>query len=136
MDGPHLDEPAGSSSAVEQHIVTDADIRSRRSATDVAQSVTASNPTTPENDGQVEERSDNDSEHTLESPRRSVTPPLESAPESAVPGTGTGAKTPEEKQCRICLAGPEEEAELGRLISPCLCRGSIRVREPETFKSN
>ncbi|KAJ7125657.1 hypothetical protein C8R43DRAFT_1029830 [Mycena crocata] len=28
------------------------------------------------------------------------------------------------RQCRICLAGPEE-TELGRLIKPCLCKGSI-----------
>ncbi|KAF8807323.1 hypothetical protein BYT27DRAFT_7138009 [Phlegmacium glaucopus] len=31
----------------------------------------------------------------------------------------------EEKQCRICLDGPESEPELGRLIRPCLCKGSI-----------
>jgi len=31
----------------------------------------------------------------------------------------------EEKQCRICLDGPESERELGRLIRPCLCKGSI-----------
>ncbi|KAH8922512.1 hypothetical protein BT69DRAFT_1350840 [Atractiella rhizophila] len=29
----------------------------------------------------------------------------------------------DEPQCRICFGG--EDAELGRLISPCLCRGSI-----------
>ena len=29
------------------------------------------------------------------------------------------------KQCRICLDG--EDPELGRLIRPCLCRGSITV---------
>lgn len=34
----------------------------------------------------------------------------------------------EEKQCRICLDGPEAEFELGRLIRPCLCKGSISVR--------
>ncbi|KAF7306858.1 hypothetical protein MIND_00478000 [Mycena indigotica] len=32
----------------------------------------------------------------------------------------------DERQCRICLAGPEEEAELGRMIKPCLCTGSIK----------
>ena len=32
----------------------------------------------------------------------------------------------EEKQCRICLDGPDDT--LGRLIQPCLCRGSISVR--------
>lgn len=33
----------------------------------------------------------------------------------------------EEKQCRICLDGVDAEPELGRLIRPCLCRGSISV---------
>jgi len=31
----------------------------------------------------------------------------------------------EEKQCRICHDGTESERELGRLIRPCLCKGSI-----------
>ncbi|KAH6917487.1 hypothetical protein BKA70DRAFT_1252320 [Coprinopsis sp. MPI-PUGE-AT-0042] len=31
-----------------------------------------------------------------------------------------------ERQCRICLDGTNAEIELGRLISPCLCKGSIR----------
>lgn len=31
----------------------------------------------------------------------------------------------EEKQCRICLDGLPAERELGRLIRPCLCKGSI-----------
>jgi len=30
-----------------------------------------------------------------------------------------------EKQCRICLDGTEVEVELGRLIRPCLCKGSM-----------
>ena len=33
----------------------------------------------------------------------------------------------DERQCRICFGGMEEEAVLGRLISPCLCSGSMRV---------
>jgi E3 ubiquitin-protein ligase DOA10 len=33
----------------------------------------------------------------------------------------------EERQCRICFEGVEAERELGRLIRPCLCRGSISV---------
>ncbi|CAG8729087.1 15534_t:CDS:2, partial [Dentiscutata heterogama] len=32
----------------------------------------------------------------------------------------------EDKMCRICFAGPEEEESLGRLISPCLCKGTMR----------
>ena len=31
------------------------------------------------------------------------------------------------RQCRICFSGREEEETLGRLISPCLCTGSVRV---------
>lgn len=31
------------------------------------------------------------------------------------------------KQCRICLDG--EDPELGRLIRPCLCKGTISVSE-------
>ncbi|KAL1405146.1 hypothetical protein Q8F55_008771 [Vanrija albida] len=34
--------------------------------------------------------------------------------------------TPDDRQCRICLGGPEDEDDLGRLISPCLCTGSMR----------
>jgi hypothetical protein len=33
----------------------------------------------------------------------------------------------DERQCRICFSGREEEDTLGRLISPCLCTGSVRV---------
>jgi len=34
-------------------------------------------------------------------------------------------QTAQEKQCRICLDGTEAEFELGRLIRPCLCKGSM-----------
>ncbi|KAF8587315.1 hypothetical protein K439DRAFT_1630808 [Ramaria rubella] len=30
------------------------------------------------------------------------------------------------KQCRICLSGPEDEGICGRLIKPCLCKGSMQ----------
>lgn len=33
----------------------------------------------------------------------------------------------DERQCRICFGGKEEEGTMGRLISPCLCTGSVRV---------
>jgi len=35
----------------------------------------------------------------------------------------------DEKQCRICLDGANAEPELGRLIRPCLCKGSISVSD-------
>lgn len=38
---------------------------------------------------------------------------------------------PDTRQCRICFAGAEEEPELGRLIKPCRCKGSIRVSSNE-----
>ncbi|WWC72865.1 uncharacterized protein I206_106829 [Kwoniella pini CBS 10737] len=31
-----------------------------------------------------------------------------------------------DKTCRICFSGPEEEVAMGRMISPCLCAGSMR----------
>ncbi len=36
----------------------------------------------------------------------------------------------DERQCRICLDGADAERELGRLIRPCLCKGSISVSFP------
>lgn len=33
----------------------------------------------------------------------------------------------EAKLCRICLAGPEDEKDFGRLIKPCMCKGSMQV---------
>ncbi|CAE6420913.1 unnamed protein product, partial [Rhizoctonia solani] len=124
-------ESAGSSTAVEQHHTADIAIRSRRYATDVAESITApSDPSVPEDYERVKEQADNNPRRTPESSRHSVSPPPLATSESAAPEQepelGTEARPPEEKQCRICLAGVEEEAELGRLISPCLCRGSIR----------
>ncbi|KAL1914372.1 uncharacterized protein VTP21DRAFT_8952 [Calcarisporiella thermophila] len=32
----------------------------------------------------------------------------------------------DDRICRICLAGVEEEEELGRLFSPCLCNGTMK----------
>jgi hypothetical protein len=40
--------------------------------------------------------------------------------------TNDSPDTGAEQQCRICLGGIEDEPELGRLISPCLCTGSMR----------
>ncbi|KAG0001340.1 hypothetical protein BGZ80_006753 [Entomortierella chlamydospora] len=64
-------------------------------------------------------------------------------PTSTMPGSfnvGLDAEIPEvrthaaavsdppvdERQCRICLGGADEEDTLGRLISPCLCKGSMK----------
>lgn len=33
----------------------------------------------------------------------------------------------DDRQCRICFGGADDEPVLGRLISPCLCSGSMRV---------
>ena len=35
-------------------------------------------------------------------------------------------KNKSKAMCRICFGGKEDENELGRLISPCLCKGSMR----------
>lgn len=44
-----------------------------------------------------------------------------------------GATGERDKQCRICLGGEEDEPELGRLISPCMCDGSMRVSDRPWF---
>jgi hypothetical protein len=41
----------------------------------------------------------------------------------------------DERQCRICFSGREEEETLGRLISPCLCTGSVRVSASSSWQS-
>ena len=40
---------------------------------------------------------------------------------------GGSSRANDERQCRICFGGLEEEDALGKLISPCLCIGSMRV---------
>ncbi|KAG8698305.1 hypothetical protein FRC08_006006 [Ceratobasidium sp. 394] len=119
---PSDDDPAGSSSGVAQHLAGDTLIRSRHSATDVAPiTAPALRVPTP-----VPQSADNShSEHCETSVGSDSESPRPSSPS---PGRreSPSAKTPEEKQCRICFGGAEEESELGRLISPCLCRGSIR----------
>lgn len=40
---------------------------------------------------------------------------------------GLGEGLADERQCRICFSGAEEEPTMGKLISPCLCSGSMRV---------
>lgn len=39
----------------------------------------------------------------------------------------------DERQCRICLGGADEEDTLGRLISPCLCKGSMKYVHVEWY---
>jgi hypothetical protein len=45
---------------------------------------------------------------------------------SSTPLPQPPVEEPEESQCRICFGGVDEEPDCGRLISPCLCSGSIR----------
>ncbi|KAG8864932.1 hypothetical protein FRB96_003519 [Tulasnella sp. 330] len=55
-------------------------------------------------------------------PRLDVVPSAAPVPEVTVDAPATA----EEIQCRICLGGDEEQAELGRLFRPCRCRGSMK----------
>ncbi|KAF9316120.1 hypothetical protein BG003_002317 [Podila horticola] len=54
---------------------------------------------------------------------------------------GTSTATPvidptlDERQCRICLGGVDEEDTLGRLISPCLCKGSMKYVHVECLNA-
>ena len=49
------------------------------------------------------------------------------ADEMGSPSTPVEEEEPDDRQCRICFLGAEEEESMGRLISPCLCTGSMRV---------
>ncbi|OCF56128.1 hypothetical protein L486_06069 [Kwoniella mangroviensis CBS 10435] len=46
--------------------------------------------------------------------------------EDHIPFRGDTDERDNDKTCRICFSGPEEEDMLGRMISPCLCTGSMR----------
>ena len=67
--------------------------------------------------------------------RRSVTPvPPDVKPQIAEEveplrelDEADGARERDDRVCRICFGGVEEEDVMGRLISPCLCAGSMRV---------
>jgi len=81
---------------------------------------------------------DDDSSNEVD-PSRILLPPSPVPPEEVVdqdcqdqdplPTTdeSKGPFTTDEKQCRICFGGEEDEDECGRLISPCVCTGSMRV---------
>ncbi|ODO04822.1 hypothetical protein I350_05432 [Cryptococcus amylolentus CBS 6273] len=54
------------------------------------------------------------------------------------PGESPAESSPppqDERQCRICFSGPEEEESMGKLISPCLCSGSMRFVHVECINA-
>ncbi|WWD06973.1 hypothetical protein V865_005070 [Kwoniella europaea PYCC6329] len=51
---------------------------------------------------------------------------IHSQQEDHIPSREDTDKGDNDKTCRICFSGPEEEETLGRMISPCLCTGSMR----------
>jgi len=42
------------------------------------------------------------------------------------PNVENNDNIPEDKMCRICFSGAEDEINLGHLISPCQCKGTMR----------
>ncbi|CAG8536763.1 hypothetical protein C2G38_2243747 [Gigaspora rosea] len=69
------------------------------------------------------------SEHELDCGYSQLTPSVEKifpTQNDTTPDVSSSYNTMEDKMCRICFAGPEEEESLGRLISPCLCKGTMR----------
>ncbi|KAF9360943.1 hypothetical protein BGX26_006937 [Mortierella sp. AD094] len=58
-------------------------------------------------------------------------------PEVGTSATATTVNDPpvDERQCRICLGGTDEEDTLGRLISPCLCKGSMKYVHVECLNA-
>ncbi|KAG0208216.1 hypothetical protein BGX28_000743 [Mortierella sp. GBA30] len=58
------------------------------------------------------------------------------ATSASTAGTASAHDPPmEERQCRICLGGADEEDTLGRLISPCLCKGSMKYVHVECLNA-
>ncbi|KAG0247497.1 hypothetical protein BG011_001388 [Mortierella polycephala] len=57
------------------------------------------------------------------------------ASSAAATATATNDPSMEERQCRICLGGADEEDTLGRLISPCLCKGSMKYVHVECLNA-
>ncbi|QRW00793.1 hypothetical protein RhiJN_28811 [Ceratobasidium sp. AG-Ba] len=116
------DEPAGSSSAVRPRSTITSRLHPVADVEFVTAPDSAPDIPTPEvlsAGGSDSELCDTDKGSSAESPNLGP-----ARPESPT-------KTSEEKQCRICLAGAEEEPELGRLISP-LCTRKL----PKTMASN
>ncbi|KAF9116233.1 hypothetical protein BGX27_004084 [Mortierella sp. AM989] len=60
--------------------------------------------------------------------------PVFKAPAAAT-ATTLNAPPVDERQCRICLGGADEEDTLGRLISPCLCKGSMKYVHVECLNA-
>ncbi|KAF9183574.1 hypothetical protein BGZ51_003929 [Haplosporangium sp. Z 767] len=54
---------------------------------------------------------------------------------AAPSATATNDPPVDERQCRICLGGADEEDTLGRLISPCLCKGSMKYVHVECLNA-
>lgn len=68
--------------------------------------------------------SDGEDDAVVQQLLRPTSPPTAEAVEEEKVGEGEGTASPaDEKMCRICFAGEDEE-ESGKLFSPCLCRGT------------
>jgi hypothetical protein len=72
--------------------------------------------------GSTVESTDNFTEEFIDEEESSEKSPQEPNIES------NDDNTSEDKMCRICFSGVEDESSLGRLISPCLCKGTMRVK--------
>ncbi|KAI8821659.1 uncharacterized protein EV422DRAFT_427191 [Fimicolochytrium jonesii] len=130
-----LDEPAGTATPilpVELHVANDG--LSHRFASSSAEADTG---LTEEEEPRPPERSDAPDAGSLAEdvgPTHDETSDRDTA--TAAPGslnpetnsTETGAVPEEHRICRICYGGPAEPDEpyLGRLISPCKCKGTMR----------
>ncbi|WVQ81186.1 hypothetical protein IAT38_003308 [Cryptococcus sp. DSM 104549] len=55
--------------------------------------------------------------------------------EKPEPDPAADAEPLDERQCRICFAGAEEQDMMGRLISPCMCSGTMRYVHVECINA-
>lgn len=127
---PHIPSPP---TPVEQ---ATADSQVGRQSGDAAQSTADRRGSTTSNDTAEEDHEEDEDDfvhHQLTGLRRrrpaegasgSRADKATEAPQEA-PRPAPDAAEEQEKVCRICFGGPEEEEELGKLFSPCVCRGTV-----------
>ncbi|KAG0011985.1 hypothetical protein BGZ82_002781, partial [Podila clonocystis] len=121
-------EPSSPSSSSKRTLYSTT-VESARSSEEEAREPSAPTNTTQE----LRYRGHNGGEETRPSNMSSGTMPgglnlgLDADISHFVASTATANGPPlDERQCRICLGGVDEEDTLGRLISPCLCKGSMK----------
>ncbi|KAJ3105066.1 hypothetical protein HDU96_008691 [Phlyctochytrium bullatum] len=74
----------------------------------------------------IPESSTTPAANTSDSPSATPPPPSSQSKDDDASQPQPPPPHGEEKMCRICFGGAEDEEQLGRLISPCRCKGTMK----------